>query len=245
MTQTWVILGATSSMAKAFVKLLADRGHNLILAGRDMDELKLNAADATARGASNVSLHKLDMRDAKTFSPILAELGTQDGTLNAAVFTGSMPPQAEAEANPELIEGVIQDSHTGPATFLQNLAPMLEERASGTIVGVGSVAGDRGRLGNYVYGSSKSGFDSYLSGLRNRLGRSGAHVVTVKPGMVDSAMTWDMDKLMFPGTPESVAKDIMKGVDKKRNVVYTPAIWRLVMFVIRHVPEPIFKKLSI
>ncbi len=245
MTETWVILGATSSIAKAFTRLLAERGVGLILAGRDMDDLASCASDAAARGARFAQAIAIDMRDATTFSPVLERMLKEDGKLNAAVFTGSMPPQSEIDADASLIEGVIADSHTGPAQFLQALAPFLEERGSGTIVGVGSVAGDRGRLGNYVYGSSKAGFHCYLAGLRNRLGRSGCHVVTVKPGMVDTAMTWDMDKLMFPGTPESVSADIIKAVDKRRNVVYTPRIWQLVMLVIKNIPEPIFKKLSI
>ena len=113
------------------------------------------------------------------------------------------------------------------------------------VVGVGSVAGDRGRIGNYVYGSAKAGFHAYLSGLRNRLGRSGVHVVTVKPGTVDTAMTWGMDKLSFLASPEKVVGDIFKAVDKKKNVLYTPFIWWPVMTVIKMIPERVFKKLSI
>ncbi len=245
MSETWVILGATSSMARAFSRRLAERGDGLILAGRDMKELEIGVADTLARGAAFAEAMSIDMRKPETFPAIMKRLVGETGTLNAAVFTGSMPEQSAIDEDPSLIAGVIADSHTGPAEFLQAMAGEIEKRGSGTIVGVGSVAGDRGRLGNYVYGSSKAGFDTYLSGLRNRLGRVGGHVVTVKPGMIDTGMTWGMDKLMFPGTPESVATDIIKGVDKKRNVVYTPGIWRLVMFVIRHVPEPVFKKMSI
>lgn len=245
MTETWVILGATSSMVRPFIAKLAERGAGLILAGRDQDDMSATGADAVARGARFAEIMAIDMRDASTFGPIIERMTAEDGSLNAAVFTGSMPDQADIDADPALIGGVIADGYTGPAEFLQALAPHLEERGTGTIVGVGSVAGDRGRLGNYVYGSSKAGFHAYLSGLRNRLGRSGVHVVTLKPGMIDTAMTWGMDKLMFPGTPDSVAADLIKAVDKKRNVVYSPGIWRLVMFVIRSIPEPIFKKLSI
>lgn len=244
MNETWVILGGTSSMARAFIRHLAESGAGLILTGRDSKELEANAADAIAYGARFAEAMLIDMRDNSTFGAVLERLGQEDGILNAGVFTGSMPEQSEIDADPSLIAGVIVDSHTGPAEFLQLLAPMLEERESGTVVGVGSVAGDRGRIGNYVYGSSKAGFEAYLSGLRNRLGRSGAHVVTVKPGMIDTAMTWHLDKLMFPGTPDSVANDIAKGIKKKRNVVYTPWIWRYIMLVIRHIPEPIFKKMS-
>ena len=122
---------------------------------------------------------------------------------------------------------------------------MMEVRGGGAVVGVGSVAGDRGRLGNYVYGAAKAGFATYMSGLRNRLGRSGVHVMTVKPGPVDTAMTWGLDSMPFMTTPDAAARDIAKGLRKGRNVIYTAGIWRLVMLVIRNVPEPIFKKLSI
>ncbi|MEO0946372.1 MAG: SDR family NAD(P)-dependent oxidoreductase, partial [Pseudomonadota bacterium] len=125
------------------------------------------------------------------------------------------------------------------------LAPLLEDNGKGTVVGVGSVAGDRGRLGNYVYGASKAGFHAYLSGLRNRLGRSGVHVVTVKPGTVDTAMTWGMDKLPFLAQPEKVAGDIVKAADKRKDVLYTPFIWWPVMTVIKSIPERVFKKLQI
>ena len=242
---TWIILGASSSMARAFIRRLSEQGHALILTGRDKDDLIRLAADCSARGASTVASFPIDARNATTFKPILAHASGQEGQLSCAVFLGSMPDQSAIDMDPSLIEGVIADSFTGPATFLQRLAPLMEERGGGTIVGVGSVAGDRGRLGNYVYGAAKACFATYLSGLRNRLGRSGAHVMTVKPGPVDTAMTWGLGKQPFMTTSEGVADDILKGLSKKRNIVYTAGIWQLVMFVIRTIPEPIFKKMSI
>ncbi|WP_377507748.1 SDR family NAD(P)-dependent oxidoreductase [Octadecabacter sp. R77987] len=245
MSDTWIILGATSAIARAFMRDRAETGVTLILCGRDMDDMAGTAADLKARGAADAHVLRLDVRDAKTFKPILDLAADMHGMLNAAVFTGSMPDQAVIDENPEMIDGVVMDSFTGPAQFLQRLAPMMEVRGGGAIVGVGSVAGDRGRLGNYVYGAAKAGFATYLSGLRNRLGRSGVHVMTVKPGPVDTAMTWGLDSMPFMTTPEAAAKDIAKGLRKGRNVIYTAGIWRLVMLVIRNVPEPIFKKLSI
>ncbi|MFM2354366.1 MAG: hypothetical protein RLZZ528_102, partial [Pseudomonadota bacterium] len=111
--------------------------------------------------------------------------------------------------------------------------------------GVASVAGDRGRIGNYVYGSAKAGFATYLSGLRNRLTRAGGHVVTVKPGFVDTAMTWGLPGMFLVATPDKVADDILTAVRKKRNVIYTPFFWRYIMLIIIHVPEFIFKKMKI
>jgi short-subunit dehydrogenase len=156
-----------------------------------------------------------------------------------------MPDQSAIDADPSLIDGTVIDSFTGPARFLQMLAPLIEARGAGCVVGIGSVAGDRGRIGNYVYGAAKAGFHTYLSGLRNRLTRAGGHVVTVKPGFVDTAMTWGIEGMFLVAAPEKVAVDILKAVRKKRNVIYTPFFWRYIMLIIRSIPEPIFKKMSI
>lgn len=243
--QTWIILGATSSMARAFARKAAANGATLLLCGRDMDDLHHSASDCLARGAAEATACAFDARDTSTFTPIIEAAQAQDGEINCAVFVGSMPTQDAIDADPELITGTVQDNYTGPATFLQMLAPELESRGSGTVVGVGSVAGDRGRIGNYVYGSAKAGFATYLSGLRNRLTRAGGHVVTVKPGFVDTAMTWDVEGMFLVAAPEKVADDILKAVAKKKNVIYTPFFWRYIMLIIRHIPEFIFKKMSI
>jgi short-subunit dehydrogenase len=245
MSQTWIILGATSTIARAFARLLAARGHSLVLAGRDQNELQIIAEDCKIRGAEQAEAVPFDARDAKTFDPILAQAEQCAGDVCVAVFVGSMPPQDEIDQDPSLIDGTVADSFTGPAQFLTAIAPVLEQKGKGTVIGVGSVAGDRGRLGNYVYGAAKAGFHTYLSGLRNRLGRSGVHVVTVKPGTVDTAMTWGMDKLPFLAQPEKVAGDILIAADKKKDTLYTPFIWWPVMTVIRSIPEHVFKKLKI
>jgi short-subunit dehydrogenase len=245
MSNTWVILGATSSMARAFARQLSERGDSVILAGRDMDDLHATASDCALRGAPLAKAMNFDARKPETFTAILDMMADQSGTLNAAVFVGSMPEQSAIDADPSMIDGVIQDSFTGPATFLQSLAPMMEARDSGTVVGVGSVAGNRGRIGNYVYGAAKAGFHTYLSGLRNRLTRSGGHVVTVKPGFVDTSMTWGLEGMFLVATPDQIATAILKGVDKKKNVLYTPFFWRYIMRIIKSIPEPVFKKLSV
>ncbi len=245
MTDTWIILGATSAMARAFARALAAEGHALVLAGRDKDELDAIAADCRLRGAPGAETATFDVRDPASFAPLIARARAAEGTVNAAVFVGSMPEQSAIDADPALLDGTIADSFTGPARFLQMLAAVIEDKAAGTVVGVGSVAGDRGRLGNYVYGAAKAGFATYLSGLRNRLTRGGGHVVTVKPGFVDTGMTWGIDGMFLVAPPEKVARDILKAVHRRRNVVYTPFFWRWIMLVIRLIPEPIFKKLSI
>jgi len=245
MEQTWIILGASSTMARALMQKRAEEGAGLVLAGRRMDDLQANACDALARGAVLAEPVAFDARRPDSFQPVIDLALKQPGQINCAVFVGSMPPQAEIDADPGLLDGVIADSFTGPARFLQMLAPHLEDRGSGIVVGVGSVAGDRGRIGNYVYGGAKGGFATYLSGLRNRLGRSGVHVLTIKPGPVDTAMTQDMEDLPFMTTAEAVADDILAGIKRGRNVLYTRRIWWPIMMVIRAIPEPIFKKMSI
>ncbi|SIN80188.1 SDR family NAD(P)-dependent oxidoreductase [Vannielia litorea] len=247
MTETWILLGATSSMARAMARHLAVEGANFLLAGRDMPDLEAQATDLALRGATNAKAARFDARDAQTFAPLLAEAEALagDGPINCAVFVGSMPPQQSIDADPSLIDGTVTDSFTGPARFLQMLAPRLESRGKGLVIGVGSVAGDRGRIGNYVYGAAKAGFATYLSGLRNRLGRSGVHVMTVKPGFVDTAMTWDVEGMFLVASPEQVAAHMLKAGRKGRNVLYTPFFWRYIMAIIRSVPEPIFKKLSV
>ena len=245
MSETWIILGATSSMARAFAQSLASRGDSVLLAGRDMDDMKRTAADCAARGAPVAEAIRFDARKPETFAAIIKRAEKAEGQICAAVFVGSMPEQDAIDADPSLIDGTVMDSFTGPARFLQMLAPVMEERGGGTVVGIGSVAGDRGRIGNYVYGSAKAGFHTYLSGLRNRLTRSGGHVVTVKPGFVDTAMTWGIEGMFLVATPEKVAKDLLRAVDKKKNVIYTPFFWRYIMLIIRSIPEFIFKKLSV
>ena len=242
---TWIILGGTSTIARAFARKAADRGEGVIIVGRDADDLAATAADCAARGAPVGEAIPFDARDPSTFGPIAERAGRISGEIGIAVFVGSMPSQTEIDADPALIDGVVTDNYAGPARLLHELAPLLEERGAGTIIGVGSVAGDRGRIGNYVYGSSKSGFHAYLSGLRNRLGRSGVHVVTVKPGTVDTAMTWGMEKLPFLAPPEKIVQDIFRAADRKKDVIYTPFIWWPVMTVIRAIPERIFKKMDI
>ncbi|WP_108482708.1 SDR family NAD(P)-dependent oxidoreductase [Oceaniglobus ichthyenteri] len=243
MSELWILVGATSSMARAMARMLATRGDALILAGRDMQDMATTAADCELRGAPFARVMAFDARQPDTFQPIIDAL--DDRIVNAAVFVGSMPDQAEIDADPGLIDGTVIDSFSGPARFLQLLAPEIEARGAGVVVGVGSVAGDRGRVGNYVYGAAKAGFHTYLSGLRNRLTRSGGHVVTVKPGFADTAMTWGIEGMFLVAPPEKVAADILKAVEKKRDVIYTPFFWRYIMLIIRAIPERIFKKMSI
>ncbi|MEM9199444.1 MAG: SDR family NAD(P)-dependent oxidoreductase, partial [Pseudomonadota bacterium] len=232
------------AMARAFAREAAKRGHALILAGRDVEDLARDAADARARGAASVEVAAWDTRAPESHAALASLAAEQTGPLGVAVFAGSMPEQAAMDAAPELIDGLMSDNFTGLAGTLHRLAPLIEARG-GTVLGVGSVAGDRGRLGNYLYGAAKAAFHTYLAGLRNRLGRHGGHVVTVKPGFVDTAMTWGLPGLFLVAQPEDVARDCWRAIDRRRNVIYTPWFWVIIMTIIRTVPERIFKKLKI
>ncbi len=245
MKNNWLIIGATSSMARAFARAVSVLGDAVFLAGRDLEDLNDMAQDCALRGALLAEVLTFDARKTDGFASLIDRLQQEDGLINVAVFVGSMPDQSMIDVEPKLLEGTIADNFTGPAHLLQILAPVIEARGGGTVVGVGSVAGDRGRIGNYVYGAAKAGFHTYLSGLRNRLTRSGGHVVTVKPGFVDTAMTWGIEGMFLVSTPERVADDILRAVSKKKNVIYTPFFWRYIMLIIRSIPESIFKKLSI
>ena len=141
---------------------------------------------------------------------------------------------------------VLRTNFEGPALALEYFAGRMEASEEGVLVGISSVAGDRGRASNYIYGAAKAGFTAYLSGLRNRLAKTGVHVLTVKPGFVDTRMTEGMDlPKALTTTPEAVAETIVKAVQRRRNVVYVKPIWRLVMMIIRLIPEPVFKKTSL
>jgi len=245
MKQGWLILGASSAMARAFARRLAEDGADLFLAGRDMDDLARNAADCRLRGAASAGAIRFDARKPGGFKAIHEQLSGYDGVLNVAVFVGSMPDQGDIDLDPALIDGAVRDSFTGPAQFLQGFVPLMEERGAGVLIGIGSVAGDRGRAGNYVYGAAKAGFHTYLSGLRNRLTKAGGQVLVVKPGFVDTAMTWGLPGMFLVASPDDVAKDLLRAVAKKKHTLYTPFFWRYIMLIIRATPESIFKKMSI
>ncbi len=238
-----LILGATSGMARAVARSFAEAGHPIQLAARDINRLDDDAADLRTRYGVDVTLHAFDALATGTHAAFFEGL---DLPQIAICAVGAMGDQDQSAADPLGAAMVIRSNFEGPASILAHLANAMEARGSGTLVGISSVAGDRGRASNYVYGSAKAGFTAFLSGLRNRLARRGVHVVTVLPGFVRTAMTDGMD---LPGPltadPEEVGAAILKAVEKQKNIIYTRPIWRVVMAVIRNIPEPIFKKTSL
>jgi decaprenylphospho-beta-D-erythro-pentofuranosid-2-ulose 2-reductase len=243
-TKTALILGARSDIARAVARKLASRGYSLQLAARNATTLAEDQADFQLRYGVTVTAHDFDALRLQAHKDFVAQLPTLPDVAVCAV--GLMGNQTASENDVDAAIKVLRSNFEGPASVLSVLANRFEERGSGTLVGISSVAGDRGRAVNYVYGSAKAGFTAFLSGMRNRLARTGVHVVTVLPGFVATQMTEGMDlPAALTAQPDEVAERIVRAIERKQDTIYVRPIWRLVMFVIRNVPEPIFKKLKI
>ena len=242
-----LILGARSVIAEALARQLAAEGWDLVLAARRSDELEPTAADIRLRWGREVHLLEFDALafDEHESVPLTVQQKAGDFDLAIAVF-GYMGDQLAARVDTDEMARTLSTNFVGAATALAHVANYLETRPGPCgIIGVSSVAGDRGRQSNYFYGSAKAGLSSYLQGLRHRLAAADVHVMTVKPGFVDTPMTEGVDGLFLVATPERVAADILRACKRRRNVVYTPWFWRYIMWMIRMIPERIFKKMRL
>ncbi len=239
-----LILGARSDIGKAVAHKFASLGHFVQLAARDVSSLEADKIDMELRYGVSVSTHEFDALATETHEAFIADLPALPQIAVSAV--GLMGQQTENERCVTAAARVMRSNYEGPASILAILANRFEDRGTGTIVGISSVAGDRGRATNYVYGSAKAGFTAYLSGLRNRLAKRGVHVVTVLPGFVATQMTAGMDlPAKLTAEPNEVADAIARAVERKKDVIYVRPIWRLIMFIIRNIPERVFKHMEI
>lgn len=239
-----LILGARSDIGQAIARAFAADGHAIQLAARNSKTLEAERADMELRYNVTVTLHDFDALAIETHDAFVS--GLPELPEVAVSVVGYMGEQAENERDPQAAARVLRSNFEGPASILATLANEFETRGYGTLVGVSSVAGDRGRATNYVYGSAKAGFTAFLSGLRNRLAGKGLHVVTVLPGFVATQMTEGMDlPAKLTAQPDEVGEATLNAVRKGRNVIYVRRIWWLIMLIIRNIPEFIFKKLSI
>jgi short-subunit dehydrogenase len=245
MTPHWLVLGASSSMARAFAREVAARGGALTLAGRDLEDLRASAADARLRGAAQARALLCDAADAASRAACIEQAALPETQLNVFVAIGQMPDQEAMDADPALLARMIEATYSGPIALLQGLAPLLEGQRGGRVVIVGSVAGDRGRRKNYLYGSAKAGLAAYAEGLRARLFRAGVAVTLVKPGFVDTSMTWGLPGLFLVASPQGCAAAMLRAAERGRAELYHPFFWRYIMLVIRHIPASIMKRLSI
>ena len=242
---SWIlIVGAKSDIAKALARKYAENGYHLYLAGRRIEELEDFKKDLEIRYNINVRLKEIDILNFSSHEDFYKSLSPKPEGVITAV--GYLPDQKKAEKDIEETIKTINTNYTGLVTLLNVVANDFEKRKRGFIVGISSVAGDRGRAKNYIYGSAKAGFSAYLSGLRNRLSKSNVQVLTVKPGFVYTKMTEGMNlPEKLTATPEKVAEDIFKAQQKGKDILYTTWKWKYVMLIIKLIPEKIFKRLNI
>lgn len=239
-----LIVGGRSDIGLAIAHRFAAAGHAVQLAARNVDGLASDKADIEVRHGVAVTLHELDVLSPGSFGAFLDALPVLPGI--AVCVVGLLGEQAVSETDLDAAALTMRSNYEGPALLTGLLASAFEQRGSGTIVGISSVAGERGRASNYVYGSSKAAYTAFLSGLRNRLAKKGVHVLTVLPGFVATRMTEGMDlPARLTAQPHEVANTVFKGVSAGKNVTYVKPAWRLIMFVIRVIPEGIFKGLKI
>jgi len=241
---TILIIGAKSDIAQAVARQYAAQGYDLYLAARNAKELEAFAHDLnirTQRAIYCVDLDILDFESHQTFYD-----GLKEKPLGVICAVGMLGDQKIAESDFAQSHKILDTNFTGIVSLLNIIANDFEQRKSGFIVGLSSVAGDRGRASNYIYGAAKAAFTAYLSGLRNRLSNSNVHVMTVKPGFVNTQMTKNMDlPAKLTAQPEDIAADIYKAQQKGKNILYSKWMWLWIMLIIKHIPEFIFKKLSL
>ncbi|MCB1394645.1 MAG: SDR family oxidoreductase [Rhodobacter sp.] len=244
MSKTILILGATSDMARACAHRYAREGYDLQLAARDAAAIEADAQDLRLRHGVTATALAFDVLDTDGFAGFIAGLAPLPDVVLCAV--GFMGDQTESQRNPQAATVVLRSNFEGPALALGMLAERFEARGSGTVIGISSVAGDRGRASNYVYGAAKAGFTAFLSGLRNRLARGPVRVITVKPGFVATKMTEGLPlNPRLTAQPDEVAEAIWRAQDKGRDVIYVRRVWRLIMAIIRALPEWQFKKTTL
>jgi short-subunit dehydrogenase len=245
MSESVLILGATSAIARATAAAFAGQSYALYLASRDGDELRRIAADLRLRYGVEVRHGEFDAEATATheafFQSVVAAMPNLRGVVLAFGYLGD--PMAARDFR--VGEKVIAANFTGAASILSHCANYFEPLKNGFIIGISSVAGDRGRQSNYVYGAAKGALSLYLQGLRNRLYASGVRVITVKPGFVDTAMTYGLPGLFLVASPQDIGARIVRALDKSADVVYLPWFWRYIMLIIRHIPEPVFKRLKL
>lgn len=242
-----LVIGATSAIAGACARLWAGQGARLFLVGRDTDKLEAVAGDLGVRGAVEVHTWQMDATDFAAH-PLMVEAAVQllGGLDIALVAHGSLPDQAACQADSALAVREFATNGTSVVSLLTSLANVFERQRAGSLAVITSVAGDRGRPSNYVYGSAKAAVSTFCEGLRARLHKAGVSVTDIRPGFVDTPMTKGLKlPAALVARPEMVAKRIVAGIDRRRDVLYVPAFWALIMTVIRLIPRSVFNRMSL
>ena len=243
--KTWVILGGSTSIGRAFARAAAAAGADVLLAGRENEDLERTAGDIATQFGVTANCVSFDAVNVRSHQTLCDSLAFGDGPIGVFLLFGFMPEQIKIDAEHKLGRQTIDVNYTGAVSILSHLAQLLEKRPESRVVVLSSVSGDRGRLKNYVYGSAKAGLNAYLQGLRARLWRTGSYVTTVKAGFIDTDMTFGMPGMFLVATPSACAEACLALAYKGREVAYFPWFWRYIMLIIRTIPERIFKKMSI
>ena len=242
--KTVLIIGAASEIGRATARAFAAHGHPILLAARRVERLADDAMDLRIRYSVNVTLHEFDVLDYAAHESFVASLPMLPDV--AVSVVGKLEDQVACQADARRAVLVLRTNFEGPALILAALANHFERRGHGCLIGVSSVAGERGRASNYVYGSAKAGFTAFLSGLRNRLAGGAVRVVTLLPGFVDTRMTAGMAlPAKLTAQPDDVGAAICTAYRSNRNVVYVLPVWRFIMAAIRMIPEAVFKRLRL
>ena len=241
---TVLILGATSEMAMAIAKKFGAEGYDIQLAARNIEQLKSLQSDIAIRYNVKCTAHTFNATDYLFHKAFFTQLSPSPD-ITICVF-GYLGENEKAMNDWDEAENIIKTNYTGAVSILNIAAAHYISVGNGCIVGISSVAGERGRQSNYIYGSAKAGFTAYLSGLRNRLTKEGAHVVTVLPGFVYTRMTEELNlPKLLTANPVEVGDAVFQAVKNSKNVIYVRWFWRWIMLIIKLVPEPIFKKLKL
>ena len=241
-----LVLGATSGIAEATCRIWAGQGSSLFLVGRNAARLEVVAADLRVRGAAEVYTAVVDLDDTAKHPELLAHaVNTLAGLDVAYLAHGVLGDQAAAEQDFAVAEQILHTNLIAAVSLLTWLGNFCAQRRSGVLAVLSSVAGDRGRKSNYLYGASKAGLTAFLGGLRNRVDREGVTVLTIKPGPTRTAMTINMPGNHKFADVGKVAATIVKAIDARRDTLYVPFQWAPIMFVIRQIPERVFKKLNL
>lgn len=242
-----LIIGANSAIATACARRWASQGSAFFLVARNGEKLEQTAADLRARGATAVAVHCMDATDIASHPAMLARCVDTLQEIDVALIAhGTLPDQKACERDADLALAELANNGTSVIALLTGLANRFESQRHGTLAVISSVAGDRGRPSNYVYGAAKAAVSTFTEGLRARLFKAGVHVMDIRPGFVATPMTQGLAlPTALVAQPEQVAARIVTGVERGVGTLYVPGFWALIMLVIRSIPQPIFKRLSL
>jgi short-subunit dehydrogenase len=240
------IFGAYSAIAEATARQLAKGGGSFFLVGRDRGKLDQVAADLQVRGAQDVHVFPSDLATTEGVVSSIEALFAAFDTVDVALLAhGTLPDQKICEGDAQQTVAALEVNALSHIGLLTMLANRLEQQRNGTIAVITSVAGDRGRKSNYVYGTAKRAVSTFLEGLRHRLAATQVHVIDIRPGFVDTPMTTEFNKGALWAAPEKVGADIAQAIEKGKPVVYTPWFWRYIMLIIRNVPAFMLHKTNL